>query len=184
MSGKKYCLHLWTACLLLFAAGGSIPPAGAQGKPPLEYQVKAAFLFNFTRFIHWPESAYTSPDAPFVIGIVGTDPFGTYLDELVNSEKAEGHPIIIRRYPGGGDMSGCQLIFIGLDTPGKLKAILSLTAHPGMLTVGDAASFISSGGMVRFFKEDNRIKIEIKLAAAKAAQLEVSAKLLQVAKIK
>lgn len=184
MAGKKYSSGLWTTCLLLLVLCGYITPVRAQSKPPLEYQVKAAFLFNFTRFIHWPASAFASPDAPFVIGIAGNDPFGAYLDNLVKGEQAEGHPIVIRRYPDGGDMEGCQLLFIGTPAPARLKAILSLAAHPGVLTVGDADGFISSGGMVCFFNEDNRIKMEIKLATAKAAQLEISAKLLQVAKVK
>lgn len=183
MSGKKH-IGLWTACLILLAVTGGIPPAQAQGKPPLEYQIKAAFLFNFTRFIHWPATAYASADAPFVIGIVGHDPFGSYLGDLVNGEQADGHSIVIRRYPNGGDISGCQLLFINVATPAKLKAILASTAQQNMLTVGDTDNFISLGGMVRFFKEDNRIKMEIKLAATKTAQLEMSAKLLQVAKVK
>jgi len=184
MGRKKYSIGLYAACLLCAAVSGITLPARAQDKPSLEYEIKAAFLFNFTRFIHWPASAYTSPDAPFVIGIVGNDPFGSYLDDLVKGEKAEGHPIIIRRFPDGGDMSGCQLLFISAATPAKLKAALALAAEPGVLTVGDTGTFISSGGMVCFFKEDNRVKMEIKLAAAKAAQLEISAKLLQLAKVK
>ncbi|GAA4101961.1 YfiR family protein [Mucilaginibacter panaciglaebae] len=183
MSGKKYTIRIFIACLILQAVNASTTAARAQGKPPLEYQIKAAFLFNFTRFIHWPASAYSSPDAPFVIGIAGNDPFGSYLDDLVNGEQAEGHNIIIRRYPDGGDISGCQLLFVNTFAPAKLKTILSL-ARRNTLTVGDANSFVNSGGMIRFFKEDNRIKMEIKLAAIKAAKLEISAKLLQVAKVK
>lgn len=183
MAWKKYTI-IWTACLLILAAGGNTTCAQARNKPPLEYQIKAAFLFNFTRFIHWPATSYASPDAPFVIGIVGNDPFGTYLDDLINGEQAEGHPIIIRRYPDGGDLSGCQLLFTNISTPAKLKAILASTAHQNILTVGDADSFIRLGGMICFLKEDNRIKMIIKLTATKTAQLEISAKLLQVAKVK
>lgn len=184
MAKIKHSTKILTGCLLLLAAIGRILPAQAQSKPPLEYQVKAAFLFNFTRFIHWPTAAYASPDAPFVIGILGNDPFGTYLDDLVNGELADGHRIIVHRYTDGSDMSGCQLLFIEMNDPAKLKATLSQAVHQDMLTVSDMDNFIRLGGMVRFFKDDTRIKIEIRLAAAKAAQLEISAKLLQVAKIK
>lgn len=179
-----YRVRMLAAGLLLLSAFWNVQPACAQNKPPLEYQLKAAFLFNFTRFIHWPASAYASSDAPFVIGIVGNDPFGNYLDDLVNGELADGHRIMVRRYPEGADLTDCQLLFISMGDVAKLKAILSTTAHQDILTVGDTDSFTSSGGMIRLFKEDNRIKIEIRLATVKMAQLEVSAKLLQVAKVK
>lgn len=172
------------ACLLLLFVWGNAQQVQAQSKPPLEYQLKAAFLFNFTRFIHWPASAYASADSPFVIGIVGNDPFGTYLDDLVNGELADGHRIIVRRYAEGADLTGCQLIFISAGDAARLKVILSAIGQQQVLTVGDADSFTSSGGMVRFFKENNRIKIEIRLNTVKTAQLDVSAKLLQLAKVK
>lgn len=185
MIGKnRYRPKRWICLLFLLAPIIGLQPSRAQGKPPLEYQVKAAFLFNFTRFIHWPPSAYASADAHFVIGIIGNDPFGPYLDDLVNGEQVDGHRIVVRRYTDDGDLSNCQLLFIGMGDAGKLRSVLLAGAHPGMLTVGDANSFIPSGGMIRFFKDDNHIKIEIRLAAAKAAQLDISAKLLQVSKVK
>jgi hypothetical protein len=163
---------------------GNFTPVKAQSKPPLEYQVKAAFLFNFTRFIHWPPTAYAGSDAPFVIGIIGNDPFGNYLDDLVSDERTDGHRIIIRRYAEGQDLSGCHLLFIGTNDAGKLQACLALTAHQNILTVSDADNFIKLGGILRFYKEDNKVKMEIRLAGAKAAQLDISAKLLQIAKVK
>ncbi|MES2276141.1 MAG: YfiR family protein [Bacteroidota bacterium] len=169
------------ACFLLTA--GNFTPAIAQGKPPLEYQVKAAFLFNFTRFVHWPASSFASADAPFVIGIAGNDPFGTYLDDMVADEKVDGHRIIVRRYADGQELSGCHLLFINNNDPAKLSACLSLVVHQNVLTVGDNDNFIKAGGILRFYKDENRIKMEIRLAAAKVAQLEISAKLLQVAKV-
>lgn len=179
MSAKA--TYLWmalTLCLVLK------PPAGfAQGKPTLEYQVKAAFLFNFTRFIRWPATAYTSPAAPFVIGIAGTDPFGNYLDDLVNDEQLDGHRIQVKRYADGQDIDGCQLLFINLNDQAKEKALLAQISHQNILTVSDADDFIKAGGMLHFYKEENKVKMEIKLAAVKAAQLDISSKLLQLAKV-
>ena len=175
-------IYIWLAITLCLAPGGLA--AFAQGKPPLEYQVKAAFLFNFTRFIHWPSTAYVSPDAPFIIGIAGNDPFGTYLDDLVNGEQTDGHRIIVRRYADGQDLNGCQLLFINLNDQAKEKAILAQASRQNTLTVSDADDFITAGGMLQFYKEDNKIKMEIKLGAVKAAQIDVSSKLLQVAKIR
>lgn len=170
----------------MLALAGNIVPVRAQltNKPSLEYQVKAAFLFNFTRFVEWPPSAYSSASAPFVIGIAGDDPFGSYLDDLVNGEEVDGHRIVVRRYPDGGNMDDCQMLFISSGESFKVKEILASATRQGLLTVGDGPNFISWGGAVRFFEAGNHVKIEIKLAAAKAGLLEISAKLLQVAKIK
>lgn len=155
----------------------------AQGKPSLEYQVKAAFLFNFTRFITWPSTAFTADDAPFVIGITGSDPFGNYLDDLVSGERVNGRPIVIRHYAEGADVSGCQLLFIGNADTSKQKNFLSQVQQLPVLTVSDADSFIKAGGMIRFYKDDNHIKMEIKAAAVKGTRLDISSKLLQIAKL-
>ena len=175
-------IYIWLALTLCLAPGAS---AGfVQGKPSLEYQVKAAFLFNFTRFVRWPAVAYASPDAPFVIGIAGNDPFGTYLDDLVSGEQIDGHRIVVRRYSDIHDLSGCQLLFINLNDQTKERAVLAQASHKNILTVSDADDFIKAGGMLQFYKEDNRVKIEIKLEAVKAAQIDISSKLLQVAKVR
>src|SRR5258708_3931400 len=121
----------------------------AQNKTPLEYQVKAAFLFNFTRFINWPPSAFKSPDTPFIIGIAGSDPFGSYLDEIVEGETVNGHPIVVERYRFIKDVTDCQILFIELADPEMIKGILSAAGHRGVLTVSDADNFTTLGGAIR-----------------------------------
>jgi hypothetical protein len=181
---KKRYKKLFRAFVLVLLVLSNNRMARAQTRPALEYQVKAAFLFNFTRFIHWPPSAYSSPDAPFVIGIVGNDPFGSYIDDLVSGELAEGHKILVRRYTDGSDPKGCHLVFINCSTPAQTKTTILQTGGQNILTVGDQDDFISMGGILRFYKQDNKIKMEIELAAAKAAELDISAKLLQLARVK
>ncbi len=134
--------------------------------------------------MHWPSATYTSNDAPFVIGIAGNDPFGPYIDDLVRDEQVDGHQIIVKRYADGQDISSCQMLFISQTDLNKLRMILSQASRQNTLTVSDADDFIKAGGMLHFYKDDNKIKIEIKLAPAKAAQLDISSKLLQVAKIR
>lgn len=158
-------------------------PTQGQNKPPLEYQVKAAFLFNFTRFIQWPPTTFISEDAPFVIGIIGDDPFGPYIDELVSNEQVNGHTIIVKRYNTLQDATGCQLLFVTNANAALSKTALLQALHQGAVTVSDNDHFLRDGGMIRFFKADNRIKIEIKLAAVKTAHVDISAKLLQLAKV-
>ncbi|MFD2864109.1 YfiR family protein [Mucilaginibacter antarcticus] len=153
-----------------------------QRKLPLEYQVKAAFLFNFTKFITWPTTAFKSVDAPFVIGIIGDDPFGPYLDELVKDEKVEAHPIIVKRYTDVNDVTGCHLLFVN-SAPAIQKQIISNTATLSTLTVSDAIGFAQHGGNISFFKQDNKVRLEINIAAAKSARLDISSKLLNIAKL-
>jgi hypothetical protein len=180
----KKTYKIWALRLLLVILLGGLNSAYAQTKPPLEYQIKAAFLFNFTRFVHWPTTAYLSSDSPFIIGVVGKDPFGRYLDELMSGEAVDGHRIIVRRFNDDADLSSCQLVFFNLDEPQKLKSTLTQLSRQSTLCVSDNDDFLRMGGILHFYMEDNKVKMEINLSAAKAAKLEISAKLLQLAKLK
>lgn len=166
-------------CYLFFA----VQLLHAQIKPAPEYQVKAVFLFNFTRFIDWPSTAFSSANAPFVIGIMGTDPFGDYIEEIVKGENIQGHPIIIQRYPTAKNILNCHILFINTHESIQIKETLSSVGRKSILTVSDANNFAKLGGVVRFYKEDNKIKLEINITSSKAAQLEISSKLLSVARI-
>lgn len=155
----------------------------AQKKTATEAQVKAVFLYNFTNFIDWPASAFESPDAPFVIGIIGRDPFGSVLDETVWGEKVGTHPIMVQRYYDDKDISRCHILFINLTDAGDAKRILSQIANQSILTISNAADFNKWGGMVRFYTENKKIRLQINVEAARASQLNISSKLLGVAQI-
>lgn len=153
-------------------------PAAAQTAP--SYQVKAAFLYNFSQFVEWPSNAFYNAQAPFVIGILGADPFGSYLTELVKGEKAGNRPIVIKRFGTAAEAKGAHIVFINL--PDAAAAIKSF-AGQNTLTVGDGENFVKAGGMIRFFTEKNKIRFQINVTAARAANLVISAKLLRVAEI-
>src|SRR5262245_46212858 len=91
--------------------------SSAQSKSAAEFQVKAVFLYNFTQFIDWPDAAFKSPDAPFVIGIIGDDPFGSYLDEAVAGEKIGMHPILIKRFNDLRSVAGCHMLYVNATDP-------------------------------------------------------------------
>jgi hypothetical protein len=152
----------------------------AQSGPTREYQVKAVFLYNFTQFIHWPPAA-SSSGSPFVIGVLGSDPFGSYLDQTVVGEKVAGRSIVVRRFKELEDISVCHILFVSGSqaTAGTLSSLKSRN----VLTVGDNGSFITQGGMIRFYMENNKIRLQINLATAKEAGLEISSKLLRVADV-
>ena len=146
-----------------------------------EYQVKAAFLFNFTKFLEWPPEAMGRPDEPFVIGVVGADPFGNYLDDIITGEKMMAHPMMVKRFASPAEIDRCHILFI--NVPGKTSEVLNALKGKSILTVSDDNNFSRNGGVIRFFTQNETIHLEINIKAAKTANLNVSSKLLRIAKI-
>ncbi len=170
----------WMVILLL--VGGSLK-LSAQPAASAEYQIKAVFLFNFARFVDWPAKAFPDADSPFVIGILGDDPFGSYLDETVRGEKVNGHPLTVQRYRRAGEIRACQVLFISRSEADRLEQILASLRGRSILTVGDTDDFAARGGMIRLATERNKVRMRINLDAVKAANLAISSKLLRVAEI-
>lgn len=164
--------------VLAAALAGSAAPA-----PTAEYQVKAAFLFNFAQFVEWPEQAFAGAQAPLVIGVLGEDPFGNYLDELVQGEKIGQHPIMVRRYPDDGNPADCHILFVSAPAADHIERIAAQLKERGILTVGDTDNFCRRGGMVRFITEKGKIRLRINVESAKAVGLTISSKLLRWATI-
>jgi hypothetical protein len=162
-----------TVLLALLLAGNT--PAAAQAR---EYQVKSQFLLNFTRFIEWPQSAFKSAASPFVIGIVGNDPFGSYLNETVKNETVRGRPIIVQRYSSMRDVRPCHLLFVC----NNIREFSGLPAR-SLLTVGEAPDFNRAGGMIQFYSEKDRVRFQVRPSLIRAAHLNISSKLLRLAKI-
>jgi len=146
---------------------------GALSADGLEYQVKAAFLFNFLKFVEWPPAP---AGAPWVIGVLGHDPFGEMLDETVRGKIVSGRSIEVRRYSKLSDAKDCSILFIGR---GEYLRTGIPAMQPGLLTVGEAPGFLKSGGAISFYLEDNRVRFEIRPEAARAAGLRMSAQLLK-----
>jgi hypothetical protein len=160
-----------------------MPTASAQSGGAREYQVKAVFLFNFAEFVDWPPSAFPSPQSPLIIGVLGDDPFGPYLDEAVQNERVNDRPLVIHRYRRVEDIAECHILFIGLRQPEQIQDAISGLKGRSILTVGDADGFSKLGGMIRFVVENSRIRLRINLTAAKAAGLTISSKLLRPAEV-
>jgi hypothetical protein len=157
------------------------PLLQSQTTPLPEYKIKAVFLFNFTQFVEWPDNAFNSTTDPFVIGIVGKDPFGKYIDEAVAGEKMGDHPITIVRYRNTNEVGNCQVLFISAEEDESISAILSSLNQHAMLTVSDAPAFTQYGGMIGFITAKSKIRLQININAAKTAGLNISSKLLNVA---
>lgn len=166
--------------LFLFAK-----PCTSQAQSAIpDYQVKAIFLYNFAQFVEWPSTQFDAPDSPFVIGILGKDPFGKYLDETVQGEKVNGHPMVVQRIsPAEIGSKKMHIVFINVSDHEQLTSTLESLKSQSVLTVGDAPEFARLGGMIRFSTENNKTKIQINLEVAKEASLSISSKLLRLAEI-
>jgi hypothetical protein len=149
-----------------------------------EYQVKAVFLFNFAHFVNWPTNAFTNAQSPFVIGILGNDPFGKYLDETIRGEKVDEHPLVVEHFQNASEAKDCQILFVGGSEAKNLPAILKIFRGKSTLTVSDISNFSRSGGIIGFVTTpQNKIHFDINLDAAKSADLIISSRLLRLADI-
>lgn len=148
-----------------------------------EYQVKAVFLFNFTQFVAWPPEAFPDPQAPFVIGVLGRDPFGTALDETVRGETVNGRPLVIQRYGSVGELKPCQILFIDRSARDEVERALQTLEHKGTLTVSDFEADSPRDVVIRFLNENKKIRLRINVDSARSAGLTISSKLLRPAQV-
>lgn len=155
----------------------------AQSPRASEYQVKAVFLFNFVQFVDWPAPAAAADSQPLLIGILGSDPFGSFLDETVRGEHLGTRPIQLRRYRQIADIDDCNVLFISRSEAERVPEILSALKNRQVLTVSDGDAFANQGGMIQFVTDKSRIRLRINLEAAQAANVAISSKLLRVAEV-
>lgn len=146
-----------------------------------EYHVKAAYILNFARFVVWPADVLP-PSSPLEIGIVGDDPFGAALEEVLRGKSANGHPIQLRHLHWNDVLTSCQIIFISTSEEGHLPQILRYLGQDSVLTVSDIDRFSLRGGVIELRMVGNRVRFDINRAPAIAARLSVSSKLLSVAR--
>jgi len=163
-------------CLLVTAVLSWI--GTAQSAPASEYQVKAAFLFNFAKFVEWPPRAFPDANTPLVIGVLGQDPFGSYLDDTVRGERINNRQLIVQRYRTPGEIKNCHVLFISRSESDRLDQIVATLRYRKLLIVTDADGG-NGGVIIRFVTEGNRIRFKIDAQAAKAANLTISSKLLR-----
>lgn len=143
-----------------------------------EYEVKAAFLYNFTRFVSWPDTAHASRHLE--VCIFGDDPFGDLLNPI-RGRKSQGRELQLRYPDEAAGLAGCDVLYIGQTHPRNLDELLELAQDRGMLTVSDLPDFVRKGGMVGYVKQGNVIRFEISLKAATEAGLTINSRLLELA---
>lgn len=152
-----------------------------QGSPPSEYQIKAAFLYNFAKFVEWPPQAFAGPGSPMVIGVLGKNVFGGDLERTIRNKTVNNHPFQFKEFHSVPEATNCQILFISASEKDRLPKILDGLRGASVLTVSETDQFIGDGGMINFVIEDNKIHFQINDDAAKKAGLKISSKLLNLA---
>lgn len=165
--------------LLLLFGYAEVTTSWAQHKPS-EYEVKAAYLYNFGKFVKWP-SNMPSQGNVFPVCILGNDPFGSVLDSLVNGESIDGKRLSARRINSPADAAKCRVLYINVADDARLSAILVGLRDSPVLTVGESPVFIDRGGIVQFVMQNERVRFVVNLGAAEKAGLVLSSELLKVA---
>ena len=181
-SGGLVCKWLRPRVLsLVFTITLALPHPGlAQQVRPTEQQVKAAYLFNFGKFVRWPVDRSVIPDT-IDICVLGRDPFGSILDSTVAGETIAGQPIKVRRPNRTLDVTSCNILFVSSSEENQLGPILKIAQQSSILTVSDIPHFAEHGGVIGFVNDADRIRFEVNRDAAERSRLTLSSELLKVA---
>jgi YfiR/HmsC-like len=172
-------VRITAAVFLLGCVLGAQPASAA----PTPAEVEAVFLFNFSQFVDWPAQAFSDPGSPIVIGVLGDDPFGAALDEVVRGEVVKGRALVVRRFRSIEELTDCHILFISRSERTRIEPILNVLKGRSVLTVSDLEGFAQDGGVICFVLMENKIRLRVNLEAAKAAGLILSSKLLRPAAI-
>ena len=176
-------------CLLLLAAWnvGITSPMAQEYDPTAasrEYRIKAAYLYQFGRYIEWPAKAFPDSKSPFVIGVLDGDTLVADLEKIAKIKKIQDRPIRVQRFASPDEVRACHILFLSASLPPETQAeTIRRAARQGALLVGEASGFLEWGGAIRFVVEENKVRVFIARKAAKREGLTISAKLLQVAHV-
>jgi len=173
-------LGILGALLLCAAAATTV---WAQTDPLGEYQLKAAFLLNFAKFIEWPANPARDEKTPVAVCIFRFDPYGGALDEIVRGKKINNRDVVVRRVSELPDLKACQMIFLSSREDHMLPEALNSLQGSNALVVGESDGFAERGGAIQFYLENNRLRFAVNVDALQRAQLNVSSKLLALARI-
>ncbi len=172
-AARWFCLGL---ALLL-----AVPVGRAQDAQPSEYQIKAAFLFNFAKFVQWPAAVQGDAKSPIVIGILGDNPFHEDLERTIRNKLVDEHPLVIKEFRSAADATNCHLLFISTTEKKRLPEILEALKGTSVLTVSETEGFTEAGGMINFVQQGTKLRFQINKDAANKAGLKISSKLLSLA---
>jgi hypothetical protein len=172
--GRRRVIAAAIAAALWFAASVS-------AQRPREYQVKAAYLYGFGRFVEWPAEAPIAADGAFVLCVLGDDPFGELLDQAAAGGAVKNQPVSVRRIARVEDAASCDTLFVSASEQPRLSRILAALDHRPVLTVGDSPEFAQRGGMIGFKMDGGRVRFTVNVVAARDVGLALQSELIRVA---
>jgi hypothetical protein len=175
LRAPRWLLLLWLALLGAFATP-------AQDTQLTEADLKAAFLYNFAKFIDWPKDAFLNEESPIVVGIFGDEDFAATLRTLLQNKKAHGRAFVVRRVVNSQEAKNCQFLFFREAENRRLPQVLDTIRRLPILTVGESADFLDNGGMLNLFFEDKQLRFEVNPGPAETAKLNISSQLMRLAK--
>ncbi|HWM90554.1 MAG TPA: YfiR family protein [Thermoanaerobaculia bacterium] len=166
------------AILAALLLAGPVTPAAAQTP---EYDLKAAFLYNFVKFVEWPEDAFDGERAPVAICVFGEDPFGRTLDAVIQGERVGERRLVVQRPDSLDDLKDCHVLFVSRSERERMREVLDEVEGRPVLTVSDTDGFLRAGGVINFVPEGSKVRFRINPEAAERGGLRISSKLLRLA---
>jgi hypothetical protein len=179
--GATSAFRSWLAIIALLWALAALPCLWAQSPKPTDYQVKAAYLYNFGRFVEWPSSVAAAKSESFTVCVLGQDPFGSTLDATLAGESIAGKKVVAKRISTPQESVNCQILFLSAAEASRLNRIVEDLDKVAVLTVSDMPQFAQRGGMIQFVLEGKRVRFEVNLSATQHVGLTLSSDLLKVA---
>ncbi len=168
--------------VLAFLATALVCSGGARAEAALEYRVKAAFLYNFAKFVTWPGAAFPAPTVSVVFCLVGEDPFGDLLESTTKDRKIEGRDIEIRHLALDASLAGCHLVFVSGVGSARAAHVLQRATAARALAIGESEDFLARGGMIRLLVEEGKVRFDVSTKATDTVGLKVSSQLLKLAR--
>jgi hypothetical protein len=162
--------------------GSGLPVLPQEGTPS-EYAIKAAMIHKFAGFITWPNQSFQSPSDPVILTVLGSDPFGSQLEDMMQGNMLNGRRIVVQRVRDERHLTACHILFIAGSEQHRLPEILERIQGQALLTIGDSEGFCEHGGIVNFYREANHIRFQINPAAAERENIKISSQLLKLARI-
>jgi len=176
------------AILPILLAGAWLNAQNTSGSS--EYLIKAGFIYNFANLVQWPSTSFAQPDSPIVIVILGEDHFGTTLDHALEGKKVNARPFVIKRARSVselqrtlGPQKDCQILYVSSSEMPHLGEAIQVLKGAPVLTIGETPGFARSGGIINLILEDNKVRFEVNVQAARDADLNISSRLLALARI-
>jgi hypothetical protein len=163
------------ACLMAVSASGQSSLS--------EIEIKAGFLYNFTKFVEWPAEAFADARAPVVLGVAGVNPFGNLLTSAAAGKSVNGRPVVVKQFAEEENPGACQILFISSSEKKRTAQILEKLKGTSVLTVGEGEDFTRAGGMIAFVIENDKVRLVINLAPALASRIKISAKVIAVGRL-